>query len=57
MALKAAAKLAEAVPVLLRDAAGLSGIGLISYGAWLVYAPAGYIAAGALLLALALVAR
>jgi hypothetical protein len=37
-----------------RDGAGLAGVGLISYGAWLVYPPAGFIIAGAMLLAGAL---
>jgi hypothetical protein len=30
---------------------GLVGLLLVSYGAWLVYPPAGYVTAGALLLA------
>jgi hypothetical protein len=34
-----------------RDVAGLSGIALVSYGAWLIYSPAGFIAGGAILLA------
>ena len=34
-----------------RDVAGLSGVALVSYGAWLVYQPAGFIAGGAILLA------
>ncbi len=38
------------------DVAGLAGAALISYGAWLVYAPAGYIVGGALLLAGSLLA-
>lgn len=38
------------LPVLARDAAGLLGVALISYGAWCVYPPAGFIVAGALLL-------
>ena len=33
------------------DVAGLGAIGLVSYGAWLIYEPAGFIAGGALLLA------
>ncbi|MEA3042984.1 MAG: hypothetical protein QOH47_822 [Sphingomonadales bacterium] len=37
-----------------RDAAGLAGAGLVAYGAWLVYAPAGFVVAGLLLLAGAL---
>ncbi len=39
------------IPDLLRDVAGLAAVGLISYGAWLVYEPAGYITGGVLLLA------
>ena len=39
----------------LRDIAGLAGIALVSYGAWLVYQPAGFIAGGAILLAGAVV--
>jgi hypothetical protein len=34
-----------------RDIAALSGAGLVSYGAWLVYQPAGFITLGAILLA------
>lgn len=40
-------------PVLGRDAAGVAGIGLIAYGAWLVYPPAGFIAGGVELVAAA----
>jgi hypothetical protein len=39
------------VIIALRDAAGLFGAALVAYGAWLVYAPAGFIAGGALLIA------
>lgn len=39
------------VPPLLKDGAGLAGCGLVSYGAWLMYEPAGFIVAGVLLLA------
>jgi hypothetical protein len=35
----------------MRDFAGLAGAGLVSYGAWLVYAPAGFVVGGLLLLA------
>ncbi len=42
--------IAEAVPGLLRDLAGLSGVGLVAYGAWLVYPPAGFIVGGCLLI-------
>ena len=31
------------------DLAGIAGAALLSYGAWLVYRPAGFIVAGALL--------
>jgi hypothetical protein len=48
---KIAAAIRRALPVLLCDAAGIGGAGLIAYGAWLVYAPAGFIIGGILLLA------
>jgi hypothetical protein len=41
---------ASAVPGLLRDLAGLSGVGLVAYGAWLIYPPAGFIVGGSLLI-------
>jgi len=44
-------QIVAAIPTLLRDAAGLGGAGLCAYGAWLIYAPAGFIAGGVLLLA------
>lgn len=34
----------------LRDGVGLIGVGLITYGAWLVYQPAAFIVSGSLLL-------
>jgi len=37
--------------VYLRDLAGLLAIASISYGAWLIYEPAGYVAAGTIVLA------
>lgn len=37
----------------LSDVLGLVGAGLVSYGAWTIYAPAGLIVAGVLLIALA----
>jgi hypothetical protein len=43
--------LAAAMPVLIIDAAGLAGIGLVIYGVWVIYAPAGFIVAGILLIA------
>jgi hypothetical protein len=47
-------KILAALPVVFRDVTGLTGASLVSYGAWLVYHPAGFIVAGALLLAGAL---
>lgn len=41
---------ARIVPGLLRDLAGLCGVGLVSYGAWLVYPPAGFIICGSLMI-------
>jgi len=41
--------IAGAVPGLVRDLAGLCGVGLVSYGAWMIYPPAGFITAGLLL--------
>lgn len=37
--------------VYLRDAAGVLAVASISYGAWLIYEPAGFIAGGSLVLA------
>ena len=42
------------LPALLRDLAGLCGVGLVSYGAWLIYPPAGFIVGGSLMIAGAL---
>lgn len=44
-------QLRAAAPELLRDAAGLLGAALVSYGASAIYPPAGWIAAGGFLLA------
>jgi len=41
---------------LLRDAAGVAGVASIAYGSWMVYAPAGFIVGGLLVLAAALAA-
>jgi hypothetical protein len=41
---------AAVVPGLLRDLGGLSGVGLVAYGAWLIYPPAGFIVGGSLLI-------
>jgi hypothetical protein len=37
--------------VIVRDVAGLAGAALLSYGVWLIYQPAAYIAAGAMIIA------
>lgn len=39
---------------IIADLAGIAGAGLLSYGSWLSYEPAGFIVGGALLLAGAL---
>ncbi len=41
---------ARALPVIIRDLTGLAAVGSISYGAWLIAPPAGYITGGALVL-------
>lgn len=35
---------------LITDMAGVSGAGLVSYGSWLIYPPAGFIIGGILLI-------
>lgn len=46
---------ARGVPSFLIDVAGLAGVGLISYGAWRIYEPAGFIVGGLLVLAGAII--
>lgn len=41
------------LPPLLKDGAGIAGAGLLAYGAWLIYEPAGFIVGGLQLLAVA----
>lgn len=41
--------LVSIAPTLFLDLVGLIGVGLIAYGSWLVYEPAGFIVAGVLL--------
>ena len=48
--------IAGAVPGVVRDLAGLAGVGLVSYGAWMIYPPAGFVAGGLLLIVGALLA-
>jgi len=40
-----------AMPALIRSGIGIGGAGLIAYGAWMIYAPVGYIVGGVLLIA------
>ncbi len=52
MTLKAiAATAAKRAPAVVRDFAGLAGCGLVSVGAGMIYAPAGLIVGGLLLMA------
>ena len=44
-------RLAKAAPAVVRDCAGIAGVGMIAIGAGQIYAPAGLIAGGLLLLA------
>lgn len=46
---------ATVVPPLFREAIGLAGAAVFVYGFWLVYAPAGFIVGGVLLMAAAVV--
>lgn len=41
------------MPSILCDAAGFGGAVLVSYGAWLIYAPTGFITGGILLIVFA----
>ena len=38
----------HAAPVFVNDAIGAAGLGCVSYGAWLVYRPSGFIVGGIL---------
>lgn len=40
----------KVLPVLACDLIGLSGAGLLTYGMWLIYEPAGFLTAGTLLM-------
>lgn len=46
---------AEAVGSVLADLCALGGAGLVAYGAWMIYAPAGFIAGGSAMLALGVI--
>lgn len=39
------------LPGIILDAAGIAGVGLVAYGAWMIYPPAGFITGGVLVLA------
>lgn len=41
---------ARRIPDVIRDAAGICAVGSISYGAWLIDEPAGFIVGGSLVL-------
>jgi hypothetical protein len=43
-------KIGGSMPGILRDLAGIAGAGSIAFGAWQIYAPAGLIVGGALVL-------
>lgn len=49
--------LRTAAPSVGRELAGLAGLGFIAYGAALIYLPAGWIVAGVILVAAAVVPR
>ena len=45
---------ASVAPAVIRDLSAIAGAGLVAYGAWLAYPPAGYIIAGAIMLTAAI---
>lgn len=49
-------RLRNGAPALVRDGAGLAGAVMISFGAWSIYAPAGWIVGGLFLIAVAVLA-
>lgn len=48
------ARLSGAVPAIARDAIGLSGVGAIIAGMWMIYVPAALIVGGAMLIYVAI---
>lgn len=42
--------IAKQAPTILRDAVGLAAVASITLGAWMIYAPAGFIVGGVLVL-------
>jgi hypothetical protein len=51
---RALAAAARRVPHVIADGLGFAGAGAIAYGAWLIYAPAGFLVGGVLLMALSI---
>ena len=51
---KALASVARRAPHVVADGLGFAGAGAIAYGAWLIYAPAGFLVGGVLLMALSM---
>jgi len=51
---KALAAAARRVPHVIADGLGFAGAGAIAYGAWLIYAPVGFLVGGVLLMALSM---
>ena len=51
---KASAAAVRRTPHIVADALGFAGAGAIAYGAWLIYAPAGFLVGGVLLMALSM---
>ena len=45
-----AASLGKRGPTLARDLVGLTGAGSVSFGAWMIYPPAGFIVGGLMLM-------
>lgn len=43
-------RVAAALPVMLRDLAGLAGFGAVTYGVWQIHVPAGWIVGGVMLM-------
>ena len=51
---KALASAGRCAPHAIADGLGFAGAGAIAYGAWLIYAPAGFLVGGMLLMALSM---
>jgi hypothetical protein len=53
---KACGAIGRRAPHAINDALGFAGAGAVAYGAWLIYAPAGYLVGGMLAMALSVLA-